>query len=198
MNANNRMGNLTRTALLTAGLIAAISGLNAAQAQEWEYAQKSIGTIAGNGESTQFRSTIIDPARPGKATMPESSSKLRVIPFADQTEVAAGKLDCNFCGIVESISMSLRGRNIEPDSESAFENITGKSARESRWLPIREKSQAGSHSAGNRQQTQKQAPFYEIKVRMADGTLRIVNQPTQPEYGVGDYVRVISGAVTAA
>lgn len=39
---------------------------------------------------------------------------------------------------------------------------------------------------------------YKIKVHMEDGTYRTINQTTQPEYAVGDHVKVVSGHITLA
>jgi hypothetical protein len=182
-----------RSALVVTGLLAASGLLTTAHARDIEFAQKFIGVPNGLAQSMQFRSTIIDPARSGKSPKIESR-QLRVIPIENNAAgTSANANSCSICGVVESISLTVRDG--EPDKESAMENVekSGKNRgnlllTEERWLV------APVTSNG----LKKHAPLFEVKVRMSDGTVRIVNQPTQPEYAVGDYVRVVTGAVVAA
>jgi len=183
-------------AFFVTSLAAAGGWLTTAHAQDLEFAQKLVGVPNGAVESMQFRSTIIDPARSGK-TMSAETRQLRVIPISNPTEIAIGKRNCSICGVVESISLTVHdGLALEPDSESAMEDVAkpqGKSR--GNLLLTKERWIVAPATAGG---SKKHAPLFEVKVRMTDGTIRVVNQPTQPEYAVGDYVRVISGAVTTA
>lgn len=182
-------------AIFVTGLATASGWLTVAHAQDLEFAQKLVGVPNSSAESMQFRSTIIDPAHSGK-TMNAETRQLRVIRVSNPAEIN-GKRNCAICGVVESISLTVRdGLALEPDSESAMEDVAkpqGKSRgnlrlTQERWL-VTPAATGG---------LKKHAPLFEVKVRMTDGTVKVVNQPTQPEYAVGDYVRVISGAVTAA
>lgn len=186
-------------ALLVTGLAAASGGLTVAHAQDIEFAQKLIGIPDTPVQSMQYRSTIIDPARSGKAPNADTR-QLRVIPIENPTEVSASKGSCSICGVVESISLTVRdGVAMEPDEESAMEDVVKSQGKNrgnllltaERWLvaPVANNGNSG---------LKKHAPLFEVKVRMSDGTVRIVSQPTQPEYAVGDYVRVVTGALIAA
>lgn len=182
-------------ALFVTGLAAASGWLTVAHAEDIEFAQKLIGVPNNATPSMQYRSTIIDPARSGKSTNTETR-QLRVIPIENPTEVSTSKGSCSICGVVESISLTVRdGVAMEPDEESAMEDVVKSQGKNrgnllltaERWLV------APVANSG----LKKHAPLFEVKVRMSDGTVRVVNQPTQPEYAVGDYVRVVTGAVIA-
>lgn len=186
--------SVASSALMVTGVVTASGWLPAAHAGELEFAHKLLGSQNREAEGIQFRSTIIDPARPGKSQSIESRN-FRVIPISNPAEITASKRNCNICGVVESISLNVRNEPaLAPEDESDMENVV-KSSGKSRALLL--PTQHGGENTNNKP-LKKNAPMYEVKVRMTDGTVRILNQPTQPEYAVGDYVRVISGAVTAA
>ena len=183
-------------AIFATGLAAASGCLTVAHAQDIQFAQKLIGVPTAPVQSMQFRSTIIDPARSGKAANADAR-QLRVIPIEDPAELGSNKSSCSICGVVESISLTVRdGVAMEPDEESAMEDVVKSQGKNrgnllltaERWLV------APVANSG----LKKHAPLFEVKVRMSDGTIRIVNQPMQPGYAVGDYVRVVTGAVIAA
>lgn len=194
---------LRTTRLVTGSVLVAttmMTGLcfQAAQAQELAFAQKRLGGTHNTAEAIQFRSTIIDPARPDKAANPDMRN-LRLIPMGNTIEVGPGKHNCTICGVVESISLMVRDGGLnnkqEPDGESAIEDMDKSQGKlRSNLLLTSERWQIAPLPTT----AKKLPPVYEVKVRMSDGSVRIVHQPTQPEYAVGDYVRVITGAVTAA
>lgn len=196
MHKLRRIQTMASSGLFVA-IVASVVWLSTAHAQELAFAQRMVGTEAGDADSIQFRSTIIDPSRSGKA-MNADTRALRVIPINNSTEVASSERNCSICGVVESISLTVRNNPPlkELDDENTMEGVDKpvNKARnnllltDERWVI----TPAGTNGL------KKHAPFFEIKVRMTDGTVRIVNQPTQPDYTVGDYVRVISGALTAA
>ena len=182
--------------LMLAGAAMAMSLGASAQAQEMNFAHKLLGTPSGDMNGTQFRSTIIDPSSRGKVTT-TNGSNLRVIPISNSTEQASQDHSCSICGVVESISITLRERTgTEAYDENALENISSRHAKRQHGILL---TRNGTPlSLDSDKVPKKAATIYEIKVRMNDGTLRIVNANRLPDYTVGDYVRVISGAVTAA
>ena len=194
MNTKKLYQSVGKT-LLAAGVVAA-SLVAPAQAQDMNFAQKLLGTPAGDMNGTQFRSTIIDPSSRGKVNATNGGT-LRVIPISNPNEQSGQDRACSICGVVESISITLRERTgAEAYDEHALENISSGHAKKSQGLLL---TRNGTLLSLDGDKMQKRATtLYEIKVRMNDGTLRIVNANRHPDYTVGDYVRVISGAVTAA
>lgn len=194
MNTKKLYQSVGKT-LLAAGVVAA-SLVAPAQAQDMNFAQKLLGTPAGDMNGTQFRSTIIDPSSRGKVNATNGGT-LRVIPISNPNEQSSQDRACSICGVVESISITLRERTgAETYDEHALENISSGHAKKSQGLLL---TRNGTLLSLDGDKMQKRATtLYEIKVRMNDGTLRIVNANRHPDYTVGDYVRVISGAVTAA
>lgn len=199
MHKLHTMSSMVYGAMLVTGMATATGWISVAHAQEMEFAQKSLGGTYNEEDRVQFRSTIIDPARSGKS-LTANANNLRIIPFANPASATGGKQACGICGVVESIRLSLNDDvGIEPDSDSSLENTSKHGLGKARPYLTDNRMPALGHGGNSTNKPLKnQAPVYEIKVRMTDGTMRIVNQPTQPEYAVGDYVRVISGAVTAA
>lgn len=133
---------------------------------------------------------------------PLSTETLRIIPV----ETAASRSDkdetCRICGIVESISLT-QYENMPDDSAEPEEmagDVSGKSAQKTRGYLLRaiQGNSGGAQSGRILGKPTRPALTYFVKVRMEDGTFRIVTQSTQPEFAVGDRVRVTSGAVITA
>ena len=191
-----KLNGSTGKTLVLAGAIVAISLGMPARAQDMNFAQKLLSTPSGNMNGTQFRSTVIDPSSRGKVSA-ANGSNLRVIPISNPTDQTSQDRSCSICGVVESISIALRERTgMEAYEENALENISSGHAKRQHGLLLTRNGTPLSVEGDKAQK--KAATIYEIKVRMNDGTLRIVNANRHPDYTVGDYVRVISGAVTAA
>jgi outer membrane lipoprotein SlyB len=55
----------------------------------------------------------------------------------------------------------------------------------------------GAYAGHTIEKNMKSSTAYIVKVRMDDGTYRTVTQHSQPEYAVGDHVRVASGHITS-
>ncbi|HSI96540.1 MAG TPA: hypothetical protein VK938_10710 [Methylophilaceae bacterium] len=204
MHKQRSIGSVTKSALTVVGLVALSGWLPMAYAQNMQFAQKSLGSSLGEADSTpntQFRSTIIDPSRPGKSMMPKANNTLRVIPISNPEELAGQQRSCTICGTVESISMMLNDRqNPGVEQESAVGDISKIKAKGKSNLLLTRNGFPKPIDAGDilAQQANKTPTMYEIKIRMNNGTFRIVTDTREPDYTVGDYVRVISGAVTAA
>lgn len=133
---------------------------------------------------------------------PLSTETLRIIPV-ESAASSAGKYEaCRICGIVESISLT-QYENMLDDSaepEEMADEVSGKSAQKSRrnlLLAIKGRN-SGTQPGRIPDKSTRPALTYYVKVRMEDGTFRIVTQPTQPAFAVGDRVRVTSGAVITA
>jgi hypothetical protein len=190
----------SKSALIVSGLIVAAGWMPMAHAQDLQFAQKMLGAPAEETDSMQYRSTIIDPSRQGKS-LPTNTNTLRVIPISNPAEMTGQDHSCSICGVVESISMTLQDRqNLELQEEEAFEGISRNQGKGKNNLLLTSNATAMPINAGFvlARQVKKPSTIYAIKVRMNDGTFRVINETREPDYTVGDYVRVISGAVTAA
>lgn len=204
MHKQRSIGLVAKSTLTVVGLVALSGWLPVAHAQNMQFAQKSLGASSGEADSTpstQFRSTIIDPSRPGKSLLPKGNATLRVIPISNPEELATQQRSCSICGTVESISMMLNDRqNPGIDQESAVGDISNIKAKGKSRLLLTRSGLPKPIDAGDilAKQANKPPTLYEIKIRMNDGTFRVVTETREPDYTVGDYVRVISGAVTAA
>lgn len=108
---------------------------------------------------------------------------------------------CGICGIVESISLT----RIDGDASGTGVVAGGFAGgvaviphgRERAPFTIIGKDGAIYGSAAGQEQTDS-TTVYVVKVRMADGTARTITQADQPKCDVGDPVKVVSGAITAA
>lgn len=134
---------------------------------------------------------------------PVSTGNLRIIPL-ESAALRLGKYEaCRICGIVESISLT-QYEDASDDADADFgkmaDDVSGKSAQKNRRniLLIIKSLGSGAQSAQATGKQARPALTYFVRVRMEDGTFRIVTQPTQPEFAVGDRVRVTSGAVITA
>ena len=148
------------------------------------------------------------PANPASTTAfraeqpPVSTGNLRIIPL-EPAALRLGKYEaCRICGIVESISLTQYedASDTAADFDEMADDVSGKSAQKSRRniLPIIKSPGSGAQRAQAPGKQARPALTYFVKVRMEDGTFRIVTQPSQPEFAVGDRVRVTSGAVITA
>lgn len=171
----------TAVAFSLLGMAAAISLISPAQAQT----VKPAATAAFKAEQ-----------------QPLSTESLRIIPVGEASSRSDKYEACRICGIVESISLT-QYENMPDDSaepEEMADDVSGKLAQKSRrnlLLAIKGMSR-GAQTGRALGKATRPALTYFVKVRMADGTFRIVTQPTQPEFAVGDRVRVTSGAVITA
>lgn len=108
---------------------------------------------------------------------------------------------CSICGIVESISLT----RIDGDASGSGVIAGGFAggvaimphSREQPPFTIIGKDGAIYGSAA-KMQPPEPAMAYVVKVRMADGSSRTITQAEQPKCDVGEPVRVVSGAITAA
>ena len=108
---------------------------------------------------------------------------------------------CGICGIVESISLT----RIDGDA-SGMGVVAGgfvgsvaviPRARQSAQLSLIGKDGVFYGTAASDGAVQSPT-VYVVQVRMADGTARTITQAEQPRYDVGEPVKVVSGALTAA
>ena len=133
MHKQHSIGSVIKCTVAVVGLVALNGLVPMAHAQNMQFAQKSLGASPGEVDSTpntQFRSTIIDPSRPGKSMMPKGNSTLRVIPISNPEELASQQRSCSICGTVESISMMLNDRqNPGIEQENAAADISNIKAK---------------------------------------------------------------------
>lgn len=195
MNMHRLRGirTIVSSALFVTGLVAG-GWITSAHAQNIEFAQKLMGVPDYAIQSMHFRSTIINPAHSGKVGNADTR-QMRVIPIENSNRIASSERNCSICGVVESISLAMRDGLAQGSNamDGTMQNIA-KQGKDHSNLQLTQQRWIVAANSG----LKKHAPLFEVRVRMADGTVRVVNQPTQPEYAVGDYVRVISGAVTTA
>lgn len=133
---------------------------------------------------------------------PLSAETLRIIPVGTASPRSDKDELCRICGIVESISLT-QYENTPDDSaepEEMADDVSGQPSHSRRGLLLRAIKGIGNDAQPGRTlgKPARPAMTYFVKVRMEDGTFRIVTQSTQPEFAVGDRVRVTSGAVITA
>lgn len=108
---------------------------------------------------------------------------------------------CGICGIVESISLT----RVDGDA-SGMGVVAGGFAGSVAVIPRARQSaqltligEDGVFYGTPASDEPVQSPtVYVVQVRMADGTARTITQAKQPGYDVGESVKVVSGALTAA
>jgi hypothetical protein len=97
--------------------------------------------------------------------------------------VAAAAQVCGYCGVVESIR---RVRTPEP----RFEASTITVSRDAGILML-------IGALGGTRITPPPSMFYEVSVRMADGSVRAMRESRVPRWRIGDRVKVVKGRIAA-
>jgi hypothetical protein len=168
-------------------------GASMACAGDLEFAGKTIGRSMQSLErAAQYRANIVDPVRAGKPGAADANN-MRIIPMGVHGE----KPDCSICGVVETISLTTPETNQLLEEDAAIDNALR--AHDGKGLFSTEETlRDAEHETQSQRPAVHKLPRYEVKVRMANGTVRIVNQQQQPGFSVGDLVRVTTGAVTAS
>ena len=146
----------------------------------------AVGAVTGIIPSAQGRDVVQAVARP-EASKPK------------QVQVAAA---CPQCGVIESVrAVEVKGQGSGVGAVaggvagavvgSQFGHGTGRTA-------LGVLGAAGGDYAGHEiEKNIKKSTSWRVGVRMEDGSLRTVSQPTQPAFAVGEKVKVINGALAA-
>ncbi len=139
-------------------------------------------------------------ARTASSTSSHSSPKDKPsLTSKDGKQVAA----CSSCGVIESI------RAVEHEGDASglgavaggvaggvLGNQMGKGNGNTLMTILG--VGGGAYAGHTIEKNMKSTTAYVVKVRMDDGTYRSVTQHSQPEYAVGDHVRVTHGSLTSA
>jgi len=199
---------LTAAAALTLFSIigsAAITGLiPSAHSNNSEFQPVTTGNashlLSENGQNEAFNSTVH-----GKSDAPSvapGNSDAKAKPSLSGKDSKKPGV-CSICGVIESI------HTVEQDGDASglgavaggvvggvVGNQMGKGKGNTLMTIIGLGS--GAYAGHTIEKNMKSTTAYVIKVRMQDGTYRSVTQPSQPEYAVGDHVRVTHGSLTSA
>jgi hypothetical protein len=104
--------------------------------------------------------------------------------------------NCFNCGVVTAIeSTSANTRDWAMSTEEGLLNYLEAHRENARIIAL---DDAGENHVSEFEQLKDQAITYLIKVRMQDGSQRVIEQDTLPEHQVGDKVRLTVGKVTTA
>ena len=110
---------------------------------------------------------------------------------------------CTSCGVIESIRVvELKGEGSGVGAVTGgvvggvLGNQVGRGSGRAVMTVVG--AGAGAYAGHEIEKNVKRSTQYQIGVRMNDGSLRIVHQPTQPVLGVGQKVRVTESGLAAA
>lgn len=145
-----------------------------------------------------------DPQRVGEVTKNTAVNDGREVRTASQadgrTEVAAAP--CASCGVIESV----RAMQVQGDATglgAVAGGVTGAvvgsqfgSGRGSTALGV-VGAAGGAYAGHNIEKNLRKRTSYRVTVRMDDGSARTLYQSAPPEFGVGEKVKVINGALVA-
>jgi outer membrane lipoprotein SlyB len=123
---------------------------------------------------------------------------------ANQEGVVSEKSQtCKVCGIIESIKTVARegedsglGTVVGGVTGGVIGNQIGKGKGNTLMTIIG--IGGGAYAGHTIEKNMNSSTAYLVKVRMEDGTYRKVTQIAQPDFSVGDHVRVVSGHITSA
>jgi outer membrane lipoprotein SlyB len=186
---------------------AAITGLIPAAHSERAEPVKAPAEITSSTETTDIQkkpqasststksSTKSQAGEPGSARTPdrEKSSGTKV------TKTAV----CATCGVIESIRMVQQegeGSGLGAVAGGVTGGLIGNQIGKGRGNTVMTilGVGGGAYAGHTIEKTIKSTTSYVIQVRMEDGSYRTVTKHSQPEYAVGDHVRVVSGNLKAA
>jgi outer membrane lipoprotein SlyB len=110
---------------------------------------------------------------------------------------------CSNCGVIESIKLSEKkgeGSGIGVIAGGVAGGLLGNQIGGGKGNTLMTVLGVGGGAyAGNEiEKHVKTTAVYKVKVRMADGTYRTLNQKSEPSYAVGDRVKVVNGHLADA
>lgn len=120
-------------------------------------------------------------------------------PGAKETKTAV----CSTCGVIESIRMVQQegeGSGLGAVAGGVTGGLIGNQIGKGRGNTVMTilGVGGGAYAGHTIEKKMKSTTSYVIEVRMEDGSYRTVTKHSQPDYAVGDHVRVISGNLKAA
>lgn len=110
---------------------------------------------------------------------------------------------CSTCGVIESIRLVERegdGSGLGAVAGGVVGGVAGNQIGKGKGNTLMTilGIGGGAYAGHTIEKNMKSSTAYVVKVRMEDGTYRSVTQHSQPEYAVGDHVRVAHGSLTSA
>jgi outer membrane lipoprotein SlyB len=186
---------------------AAITGLIPAAHSERAEPVKAPVEISASAETTdpkkksqsattsQKSTTKSQPGEPNSARTPVKEKS----PSTKETKTAV----CATCGVIESIRMVQQngdGSGLGAVAGGVTGGLIGNQIGKGRGNTVMTilGVGGGAYAGHTIEKKMKSSTSYVIEVRMEDGSYRTVTKHSQPEYVVGDHVRVVSGKLTAA
>ena len=155
-----------------------------------------VQTSMPNGKTTMLEPRV---ASSSAAAPGSNHAGINSAPSVNDTKQVA----CSTCGVVESIRLvhhQGRSSGLGAVAGGVTGGLVGNQIGRGRGNTLLTILGAGGGAiAGNAiEKNMKSTSAYVTKIRMADGTYRSVTQVTQPEYAIGDRVKVVSGHVAVA
>lgn len=159
-----------------------------------------VGAAAISGLLPNARSDKTEP--PAQKSAPAADGTGAVAPPAVAPPVAARDSTCTSCGTIESIrAMELKGSatGIGAVAGGVTGGVIGNQmGRGNGNTAMTILGVAGGALAGNEiEKNVKKHYSYRVTVRMDDGSVRTLSQPSAPAFAVGERVRVVNGGVVA-
>jgi len=110
---------------------------------------------------------------------------------------------CNTCGVIESIRLVQRDGEASGLGAVAGGVVGGVAGNQigkgkGNTLMTILGMGGGAYAGHTIEKKIKTTSAYQVKIHMEDGTYRSVTQASQPEYAVGDHVKVLNGRLTSA
>lgn len=140
-------------------------------------------------------------SKPASSGSSHYTSKSRPVLVANADDKQT--VTCRNCGVIESIRLVQHegdGSGLGAVAGGVTGGLVGNQIGQGKGNVLMTLLGIGGGAyAGNTiEKKMKASASYLVKVRMEDGTYRTINQTSQPEYAVGDHVRITSGHLTLA
>ncbi len=182
---------------------AAITGLIPSAHSSRQEFTPMVTNSAGSGrsdhEETPFKSAITE-TKPHEG---KAAARAEHVPLKQAANSREAATTCKVCGVIESI------RTVEREGDASglgavaggvaggvLGNQIGKGNGNTLMTILG--IGGGAYAGHTIEKNMKSSTAYVVKVRMEDGSYRSVTQPNQPDFTVGDHVRVVSGHLTSA
>lgn len=159
-------------------------------------------TLAPVSRDETFKSTVTGKGE-GKTAPPTES---RVV--GHDKPALSGKEDkhaaaCGTCGVIESIRTVERegdGSGLGAVAGGVVGGVAGNQIGKGKGNTLMTilGIGGGAYAGHTIEKNMKSTTAYIVKVRMEDGTYRSITMHNQPDYAVGDHVRVAHGSLTSA
>jgi outer membrane lipoprotein SlyB len=186
---------------------AAITGLiPSARSERAEPVQPPVEIQASKETTDIQKKPLAAPASGKPASKPqagEPSSEREPVKEKSHASKETKIAVCTACGVIESIRMIQQegeGSGLGAVAGGVTGGLIGNQIGKGRGNTVMTilGVGGGAYAGHTIEKKMKSTTSYVIEVRMEDGSYRTVTKHSQPEYAVGDHVRVVSGKLTAA